>query len=286
MKLRMKYLYVIVFAVLATALFLPVKSVQAANPTKVTLKENKLYQSYDITGDKKADKIEIKVSRDAYQWVNKVSVWVNEENCFSIDDFQYYGDVDVIAQIYTLKNGKPFLYFYTSGDDGDGPVCGVFQYKSGKLKQIINCNSFLGKKYGMHYNGSVQNVKGNTITVRFHIMSWTTGVSTFQYDFSYKNGTLKRTSAKTSVIEIATHPKVSSLTVRKSMKVYSKTDGKKVLFHLKSGQKVKVTYAYVKSDKFYLKVKNVTTGKSGWIKCYKDSSKLKAPVFKEAFYAG
>ena len=43
-----------------------------------------------------------------------------------------YRNYDVNARLLNLKNGKKLLYLYAESDDGDGYVCGLYQYVSGR----------------------------------------------------------------------------------------------------------------------------------------------------------
>ena len=45
---------------------------------------------------------------------------------------------NVIANIYTLKNGQPFLYLYAPADNGDGPVCALLKYTNGKFRSYVS----------------------------------------------------------------------------------------------------------------------------------------------------
>lgn len=98
------------------------------------------------------------------------------------------------AKLISLKNGKKFLYLYAGAEDGDGYVCGIYRYVSGKWKEVVDIASVF-KNYGMHLNGNIASVSGNNIKVRFYVMSWSTGPSTIDYTYTYKNGTLKRTGS-------------------------------------------------------------------------------------------
>ncbi len=274
-KIKIGLLFLFVLGLLV----LPSKDAQAANPGKVTLKVNKAYKSYDITGDKKKDTIIIKGSKDQYGTYQNISIRVNGKQCASWKNTDAYV---IEAKLYTLKNGKPFLYLWFQGDNDDG-IGGVFQYKSGKFKQIIDPNTFFGKKYqyAFHFNATVKKVKGNTMTVQYYLMSNTLAGSTYTYDYTYKGGTLKRTSSQTSKITCFAG---NTLTAQVSMKVYKNPDGKKTAFTLKPGKRIKLLGAYVKSGKFYIKVKGLSNKKTGWIKCYKEYPR-KQP-FQEIMYAG
>ncbi|MCI8327719.1 MAG: hypothetical protein HFI37_08100 [Lachnospiraceae bacterium] len=125
------YLYLFALALLLC----PSKTANAAKAAKVKLKEGKTYKNYDITGDKKKDTIRIQGTKDQYgDYYEKISVIVNGKTAISWNHPSAY---HINATLCTLKNGKPFLYLYFPGDNGDG-VNGIFQYKKGKLKQIIN----------------------------------------------------------------------------------------------------------------------------------------------------
>ena len=257
-----------------------VHKVQAANPTQVTLKPNRTYSSYDITGDGKADKICIKTSGNSkWNYINKTSVIINGSNCGSYSGYAY----EVTAKLYTLKNKKPFLYLYACGDNYDGPVCGVFQYKSKKMKQIINCQTTF-RTYSSHLYGKVVKIKNNTMSVKFYAMSWTVGPSYYTLDYVYKNGTLKRASSKASSWEMSglKYRGYTYVTAAYNMNVYMGTDTRKRVFTLKKGQKVKFTSAYLQSGKHLLQIQT-QSGKKGWIKCL--SSYNRKP-FVEVMYAG
>lgn len=263
-------------------LFAPMAA-KAANPTEAVLEPNKLYKNYDLTGNGKKDKIKIKTSKDNYY--KTVSIIINGKRR------AVYKDVnDITVKLYTLKNGKPFLYLWLVEEDWEGPVCGIFQYKSGKLKQVVNCRNFFvpknGYEYGYSVHGSDIKAKGNTMTVDFWLMSKTVGGMSCRYRFAYKNGTLKRTSGQTSSVKVNAAESTGILTAAKNIKVYTTPTGKKVRYTLKAGKRIKVIGAYVKSGKFSLKVKNLSTGKTGWIKCLKEWPSDSRPPFREVIYSG
>lgn len=205
-------------------LFAPMAA-KAANPTEAVLEPNKLYKNYDLTGNGKKDKIKIKTSKDNYY--KTVSIIINGKRR------AVYKDVnDITVKLYTLKNSKPFLYLWLVEEDWEGPVCGIFQYKSGKLKQVVNCRNFFvpknGYEYGYSVHGSDIKAKGNTMTVDFWLMSKTVGGMSCRYRFAYKNGTLKRTSSQTSSVKVNAAESTGILTAAKNIKVYTTPTGKKV----------------------------------------------------------
>ena len=79
-----------------------------ATANGVQLKANRTYTAYDVTGDGTKDKIRIRASNqtddEAY---SSLTVSVNGKTAYRLKNTRFY---NVIANIYTLKNGQPFLY--------------------------------------------------------------------------------------------------------------------------------------------------------------------------------
>ena len=77
-----------------------------SNGKWVQLKANRTYTAYDVTGDGTKDKIRIRASNqtddEAY---SSLTVSVNGKTAYRLKNTRFY---NVIANIYTLKNGQPF----------------------------------------------------------------------------------------------------------------------------------------------------------------------------------
>lgn len=252
-------------------------AVQAANPTEANLQANRTYSSYDITGDRKNDKIKIKSNPGSHS----VSVVVNGKTVYSAHP-KYFEDVT--AKLYTLKNGKPFLYLFAWDITDSSDVNGVFQYKSGKLKQVINFNTFFAK-YGNHQSGQILGVDGNTLHTRFFLMSWSTGVSNINVDYKYKSGSLKRTS-NTFIYE-GLHTldgNASTFKAGKVIKAYTSVKSVKKAFTIPKNARVAVTKCYNNGKTMMIQVKY--KGKYGWIKPQTVYANQSSRQFANAFYAG
>lgn len=207
-------------------------------------------------------------------------VTVNGTNVYSFSRDYYY---NVEATLYTLKNGKPFLYLYAQADNGDGPVCGVFQYRKGALKQVINFQTFY--KYGSHRSGRVKSVSGNKMKVTFFAMSYAMASVDIDLQYKYKSGTLKLVS-RTGTATSYSMRRNGWLTARQKIAAYkSATSGKKV-FNISKGARVKVTNCYINGSNIRFKVKCLSNGKTGWIKSPKKFLSGGKGLFKEAWYAG
>lgn len=264
------------------------QTVLAANPQTVNLKTNKTYKSYDITGDKKKDTIRVDILKHSgYDYYDSLSVKINGKTAYSFKNKYFYannGYTEVSVKLYTLKNKKPFLYLYAQADNGDGAVCGVFQYKGGKLKQIINFQT-LFKSYGGHNLGEVVSIKGNTITTRFYVMSYVLGPCYVQYKYTYKNGTLKRTSAITNFEKIYSYGKpTTTFYANKALTAYTSAKSSNKAFTIKRGEAVKVDKCYMSGGKMRVRIEY--KGKYGWIKAVKGYPGETNKQFSNVTYAG
>ena len=255
---------------------------QAANPTDVELQEDVTCKTYDITGDRKADRILIKIlgKGNSDYYGTGINILINGKSAYKSNK-KFQG---VKARIYTLKNKKPFLYLDCTGDEYDdsnkGP-CVLLQYKGGKFKKVIDFkNMFSG--YGGYPSGEVVSVSGNTVKARFWLMSLTLGVSEYTYTYKYKSGTLKRSSDIGNVEVTGLSGSLNVLTAGKELKAYTNVRGKKKAFTVKKGGKVTVNKVYKGKYGMWIGVKY--KGKSGYIKCVKKYSN--PPLFSDAGFAG
>ena len=92
-----------------------------SNPTKVALQPGRIYRRYDITGNGKRDKIQIKTTptTDSDGSISDFSIYVNGKKAYTLNSIRNFYKEDVCAQLYTLSNGKPFLYLYVAFENGD-----------------------------------------------------------------------------------------------------------------------------------------------------------------------
>ena len=166
--------------------------VKRINPVKVVLNTGKVYRDYDITGDQKKDSIQIKVQErpGIPGTYNEMSLYVNGKKVKKITARTYF--FKPVVELYTLENGKAFLYVDARGTQQNIAVSALYQYQSGKLKTAIDLKNHSGVSYGVSMGGSVLTVTGNTIKVRISVQSPYTGKITWlDYVYYYRDGTLK-----------------------------------------------------------------------------------------------
>ncbi len=282
-----KFLMALTCACICLLFLLHPQSVYAANPAAVTLKEGKTYTGYDITGDRRNDRISMDLYKNnSYDMYDTVKISINGHTAYSLrsDPFFEYKTI-----LYTLSNQKPFLYVYCIADNYDGPVCALFQYQSGKLKKVIDFqNMFPG--CGSHCYGEVLKVSGNSIKAEFYVMSYTIGPSHYRYNYSYKGGTLKRTSTiGTLFFSRSMSGKKNTFTANKRIALYTSANAKKVSFFLNRKDTIKFDRIYRGSYGTWLRGKCTRggqKGKSGWIKCLTRPLYYPNHLFSDVGYAG
>lgn len=276
------------FLLLTCGLFIAFSQlVYAANPQKVNLKANVTYTKYDITGDGKADKIKFtKYKKDAYDTYG-VKIVVNGKTVYcNKTERSLEGPM---AELLTLKNGKPFLHVYMVIENDDTSLDSIFYYKNGKLAEALNLHKLMSG-YGSHLYSDIK-VNGNSFKITQQIYSYTVGASKTTLTYAFSGSKLKRASNTSDLFIMKLNPqnyadqkyiKGNSLTSNTTVKVYSSVSANKVSFTIPKGKKVIVDKVYNNGSIMRYHVKYGT--KTGWIQARKS---YKTPLlFKNLFFAG
>lgn len=280
MKHFMKSLFAGLSIFIAAFLF-TVNTNAAETETIKNLKPGVTYKKYDVTGDQKADKVNIQKIKGDSDSYSGLKIRINGRTAYQLSKSFYY---DAAIKICTLKNHKVFFYINLVADNDNGPVCGVFRYTGGKLKQVINFQTLY--KDGAHQSGAVLKVKGNQLTVKGYAMSWAMGGFEYQYTYKYKKGSLARTSTVGKITKTAlTWQNKTWFTANQSIGLYKKVSSSKKYTTLKKGTKMKVSGCYISGKKILLKVRT-SGGKTGWIKSPRRPLDNGQGLFKESYYAG
>lgn len=258
----------------------PVKA--AANG--ITLKANRTYTVYDITGDGVKDKIRIKtVVDDSDDEVYKtLAVTVNGKTAFRLKDTRFYY---VNAKIYTLKSGQPFLYLYTPAENGDGPVCALLKYSNGKFRKVLDFTTLMGN-YGSHQIGEVVSINGNKIVITESVVSYSLGINALNFTYKYSNGKMVPASRYGAYKAIYSNgQKTRYFTVNNKLSAYSRPGSTTVSKVLETGTLVRIIKCAIINGKMYIQLEG--DGGISWINALEtppidDSEKQ----FMEVTYAG
>ena len=250
---------------------LPAKA-SAAGITKLNV--NQTYYSLDVTGDGRSDILSFQKIAIDNTYYSNLNIYVNGRLAYSFSNMYVY---EFDFQLVRLRNGKPFLYAFCSGDNDYGP-CRLLQYKKGKFKCIVDMQNMFAK-YGGSPTSRIKSVKGNRITIRETLMTHTLGAG-FCCDivYAYKSGTLKRVSD--TVEHHFQRVGAKYLTAGRPITVYKKPGAKKKKFVIQTGQKVYFSKAWIGRGKLWIQVR-LRDGKNGWIPL---SKKLGDSPFKEIRY--
>ena len=242
-----------VCAALMLVAFVPTEAhaISASNGAKVkTMKMNKTYKC-NINGDKKQEKVRVTFKSGTVKvYVNGKVKWTDKK-----------GGFDCNAALITLKNGKTLLYYDSCADSYDYER--ILHYKSGKMCSLLNSQKLTASSYANNLGFRLEKVSGNTLSAKFVCVSYGVGYMGADVKYTYKNGALKKTSAKAPV-RVGFASNDGTYKASRSMKAYTSAKCTKAKFTIKKGQKVEIKNVYFtsKTMSFQVKVGN----KTGWIK--------------------
>ncbi|MGO4946783.1 hypothetical protein ACTQ50_10360 [Blautia sp. Sow4_E7] len=262
----------------------------ASNPKSVNLRvgsnRKNVYKSYDITGDHQPDQINIAVGygnkidkKDSNGYYNNIFVSINDKTQILETGYFY----SARAKLYTLSNGKPYLFLETLSDNDYHEISGLFSYNRSK-KKIETAIDFtsLFNGYAGRSAGTIVKMSGNKITVRYGMMSYSLGGCSIDYNYTYKNDKLVRTSYYGKLISISKRQgKPNVLIAKRKLVAYTVPGTKKKAFTIKKGGSVKIMQVWKKTTSLYIKVKYES--KYGWIKAAGINT---SQQFSNVVYAG
>ena len=153
----------------------------------------------------------------------------------------------------------------------------MFQYKSGKLKKIIDlAKMFSGYDYYKFKEISVKKVQGNSVTVDYGFSSRAFGWSDYRFVYKYKKGTLECADGLGTVRSISAYDfdkgdymQTKTLTAAMDLKAYTSVKAKKTAFTLKAGSRFTLQKVYWGRYGAWIYVKY--NGKKGYIRIMNDS---------------
>ena len=262
----------------------------ASNPKAVSLRvgssRQNVYKSYDITGDRQVDQINIAVGygdkidkKDSNGYYNSIFISINDTTQILKTGYFY----SARAKLYTLSNGKPYLFLETSSDNDYHEISGLYSYNSIKKKVETAVNfTTLFNGYTGRSSGTIVKMNKNTITVRYGMMSYSLGGCSIDYNYTYKNGKLVRTSYYGKLISISKRQGNSNvLTAQRNLSAYTAPGTAKKAFTIPKGRSVKIMQVWKKNTGLYIKV--MYRGKYGWIKAAGINT---SQQFSDVAYAG
>lgn len=224
---------------------------------------SKTVKAYDITGDKKADKLTIKTTHTNDGYKTNLKIYVNGKKVKTLScSASTYAEVHV--KYLCTSSKKPFLYISLTGENADG-IYGVYRYKSGKLVKLVGATSAIAQKYGTHMHLATAKASGKKVSVRFNSMTKTIGETDYTYTYTYKSGKLVRTSATASKLSTFKGVSLKNQPLAFKTKVYKAAGSSKVAYTAKAGAKLTISKMKTVKGQPWFYVKNAK-GQTGWIK--------------------
>ena len=282
MRKRRSFISVVTMFLVLGVIFIFSRPVKAA-ANGIKLKANRTYTAYDITGDGVKDKIRIKtadpIDDETY---TTLAVTVNGKTAYKLKNTRFYY---VVANIYTLKNGQPFLYLYAPAENGDGPVCALLKYTNGKFRKALDFTTILDG-YGTHMLGEVSSINGNKIVITESLVSYSLGINAINFTYKYVNGKFVPASRYGAYKRIySDNEEGRYFTVNSALPTYKKLGSTVASRILETGALVRIIKCAVINGKMYIQLES--EGEISWINA------LNSPAiddnqkqFMEVRYAG
>lgn len=263
--------------------------VRRLNPAEVTLKPGRKYSNYDITGDQEEDTILVKQTRGyanhGEEMYRGLDLYINGRKWSLLEgnDMYYYNPVKI--NLYTLKNGKPFLELYANSDN-DYPVISVlYQCEGERLECVVDFMRIFGN-YGRPHRNEMVSVKGNTMKIRQSMMSYSTGISEIDFDYGYMNGTLQPISGVgtyTYTSLVADGQRNRGILNAETI-LYSAPGGNAELLTIPEGGRVSVLRCKMVNHAMYIQVSY--NGTIGWLEAQEGYEDKENRLFANVEYTG
>ena len=238
----------------------------------VELSENTAYTTYDITGDKKADKIMIQRKTGS----SVCKIFINDKCCAKIKGKVECDYCD--ASILSLNERTKFLYLVVGGFEEYGSGYEqIYQYVNGRLVKKLNPVK-ISEDLGISYRPLVNKVTKDSVNMSLFCTTAEFGDIRFDVTYKYKNGVFK-TSGKTYEIKkyvrtdgdweeegsdvLNTKEDRPYLTASQTLQLYKSALSNQKAFKIKEGTKLRLLKVRVgkKHNAYYI---TTESGKKGW----------------------
>lgn len=236
--------------------------------------ENSMTFQEDMTGDGAADTIVATAAeKDDNDYIRKIKISVNGEPALTMKTGYAY---NVEFNYIHLSNKREYLQVVAISDNGIDVKNVIFYYNKStkKLKTAVNLLKVLGAE-----SAEFTKVSSGKILVTAYYQPAQTGYIKVKFKYTPKGNKLVRTSKTGTVSSMIGKSlfgkkkytklfKKNIFVAKRNLKFVTKVGGKKVKFTASKKDRLKLTKAWVKNGKLWLKFKKGK--KSGWIKIPKN----------------
>lgn len=233
--------------------------------------DSKPTKKYDVTGDGKADKIEIKklnkTKSGVFNYYHGYKILVNGKTVLNNTTADYF-----CLDVFFIKT-KKYNYFKITEwyeDKVSATTDIIYKYSGKRLKKCVDLRNMEKKYEGWVFKYNISSVKSDSIKIKTDGQTGMLGSTNSSFELKVgKNGKLtlaKKVTGISCKIWSNDHyitPKY--LTTTKKIQVYKNEGTTKKAFSIKKGSKVKITKVSIRKKKptYYCVTKS---GKKGWIK--------------------
>jgi len=281
MKKRNAILYIVCLLVFAGFILNETKADAATAGIKIENGED----SYDVTGDGKADKIEIKCTYpDQYGndcgggWkiiVNNKTVWTQKEKD------PYYC---IRVTLYRVSKKQIYFEILVYGwEDSNEHLHTLYQMKAEKLKSICDFRKPILKYMNDgRYSIGIKSMTSKKMVVEGYNQFYATGVINWKMTYKLKGGKWQRQGSSYAVYR---WDNLEKWTAGRKITAYTTAGGSKKAFTVNPGDKVKIKKIQLKKNNTYIQLVN-SKGKKGWMKNPKTYDWGEEYYFKENMFVG
>lgn len=274
-------LFVCLVLIIAGILFQGQDAQAETNIGSYKLSDSKPTKKYDVTGDGKADKIEIKKyikPLDDYKYQG-YKIWIDGKMVLKNTKTEYSK-----MNVFFVKT-KKYNYFMVYNQDLDGVrYVNFYRYSGKQLKKCISLHNIVDINMGLFTDYKISSVKANSIKIKIsgqtNMLGWTKASLVLKVGkggkLSFAKKILGVSCYKINLNNRQITPKY--LTTTKKIQVYKNERTTKKAFSIKKGSKVRITKMSIKRKKitYYCVTKS---GRKGWMKS-------DIYLFKGLIYAG
>lgn len=257
-------------------------SAQAANPHTVRIAQGQTYTSYDITGDGQPDEIYVEAfpvyyDGDFMGTYEGLAVYVNDELAYDLDEPFF----EIKMRLYTLDNGKPYLYLDAFSDDFGVTRSALFEYRNGDLKSALDLDNY-AILCGVGQDAKVTSVDDNTLTIKYSFMSYSLGRVSTVRQYTYDDGKLVLSSGNASRFDRVNGERApQSFKTRSYLYAYKDVGSSEPAFDVKPNKTVRIDKCAFTGNYMYFRVKY--KGKYGWVRASSNPRYTSNGVYSRQF---
>lgn len=252
------------------------------NPDMITLRSGVEYSSFDVTGDKRADRLLLRTTEpNGFLGIDRtdLQIYINGSKVFDFSDPYYRGDITSYYEVKlcTLNPEKIFFFIRTVSAEGFYNFCRLYEYKNGRLELVVDLKNVYEDLFHKRECMDVKAVGNDNIQFCWKGQLGAVGELEWIVNFACIGSMLEMTGRTCQVnAEIMS----TYWTAARDFMVYQTCGLEKEWFNVHKGEEVKITSICNDAQRFYIKIEK-KNGMNGWVPCPNNETLY----FEEASYS-